>query len=210
MGGCTNLISMFGQNNTQEIDVNNIKISLMHILDFIGNKELKNNRETDILFLSSFGQIAFDFVSFIFKGRWDQLKTDRDNKMFCELIKKEFTTKMLMPSKGKKANKFLPAKPVKFTKLLLSQLPTRIFKKVLEKSKFHGKNILGKEKKTIKITKLSCTQVSSKSVNNILKIRENFPELSNKKIKELNKLIFNKSEKPKPKINMMTKDPSYK
>jgi len=53
----TNLISMFRQNNTQEIDINNIKISLMHILDFI--------------FLSGFGQIVFDFVSSVFKGEWN-------------------------------------------------------------------------------------------------------------------------------------------
>jgi len=59
---------MFGQNTSQEIDVNNIKISLMHILDFISNRELKNNREADIPFLSSFDQIIFDFVSSVFKG----------------------------------------------------------------------------------------------------------------------------------------------
>jgi len=59
---------MFGQNTSQEIDVNNIKISLMHILDFISNRELKNNREADILFLSSFDQIIFDFVSSVLKG----------------------------------------------------------------------------------------------------------------------------------------------
>ena len=35
-------------------------------------------------------------------------------------------------------------------------------------------------------------------------------KLSNKKIEELNRLIFNKSEKPKPKINMTTKGPSCK
>jgi len=62
---------MFGQNNTQEIDVNNIKISLMCILDFISNSELKNNKEEDILFLSRFGQIAFDFISSLFKGGWN-------------------------------------------------------------------------------------------------------------------------------------------
>ena len=69
--GYINLISMFGQNNTQEIDVNNIKISLMCILDFISNSELKNNKEEDILFLSRFGQIAFDFISSLFKGGWN-------------------------------------------------------------------------------------------------------------------------------------------
>ena len=64
----TNPISMFGQNTSQEINVNNIKISLMHILNFTSNRELKNNREADIPFISSFDQIAFDFVSSIFKG----------------------------------------------------------------------------------------------------------------------------------------------
>ena len=65
--GCTNPISLFRWNNIQEIDVNNIMISLRYILDFISNKKLKNNREENILFLSSFGQIAFNFVFFLFK-----------------------------------------------------------------------------------------------------------------------------------------------
>ena len=43
-----------------------------------------------------------------------------------------------------------------------------------------------------------------------MKIKKNFPELSTKKIKELNKSIFNKTNKLKPKINMTTKEPSWK
>ena len=43
----------------------------MYIPDFIGNRELKNNRKMDIPFLSGFGQIAFDFVSSIFKRGWN-------------------------------------------------------------------------------------------------------------------------------------------
>jgi len=182
----------------------------MYISDFINNRELKNNREADIPFLSNFGQITFDFISSISKEGWDQLKIDRDNKIFHELIKNEFTTKVPISSKGKKANKFLPVKLVEFLKLSLLQLFTRPLKKVLEKSKFYRKNAPSKYKKTMEITKLSYVQVSSKSINNILKIKKNFPELSNKKIKELNKLIFSKSKKPKPKINMTTKGSSYK
>ena len=67
--GCTNLIFMFSQTATQEINVNNIKISLCCISDFTRNRELKNNREEDIPFLKGFGQIAFDFVFSIFKSR---------------------------------------------------------------------------------------------------------------------------------------------
>ena len=198
--GCTNPISMFVQNTSQEIDVNNIKILLMHILNFISNRKLKNNREADIPFLSSFGQIIFDFVSSVFKGGWDQLKTNKNNKIFHELIKDKFTTKVSMPNK---ANKLLSTKPVKFSKLSLPQLLPRPLK-------FHGKNTPGQDKKTVEMTKLSDAHVSLKSINNILKIKEIFPELSNIKIKELNKLIFSKFEKPKPKINITTKSPSHK
>ena len=49
-----------------------------------------------------------------------------------------------------------------------------------------------------------------RNVTNILKIKENFPELSIKQIEELNKSIFNNGGKLKPKINMTTKGPSYK
>jgi len=130
---------LFSQTATQEIDVNNIKTSLSHISDFISNRELKNNREKDILFLKGFGQIAFDFVSAIFKGGLDQLKTEK-NKTFRKLIKDKFMSKVSIPNKGKKTNISMPSKLVSFLKLLPSQLPPRLSKEVLAKSKFHGKN----------------------------------------------------------------------
>jgi len=49
-----------------------------------------------------------------------------------------------------------------------------------------------------------------RNVTNILKIKENFSELSIKQIEELNKSIFNNGSKLKPKINMMTKGLSHK
>ena len=64
-----NPIFIFSQTSLQKIDVNNIKILLTCIADFINNRELKDNREEDILFLKRFGQIAFNFISAIFKGR---------------------------------------------------------------------------------------------------------------------------------------------
>jgi len=68
---------MFSQTTFKEINVNNIKISLIYISDFISNKELKNNREKDIPSFKGFGQIAFNFVSSVFKGGWNQLKTKK-------------------------------------------------------------------------------------------------------------------------------------
>jgi len=95
-------------------------------------------------------------------------------------------------------------------KLLLPQLSPRLSKKVLAKSKFYGKNTPSKNKKAAKFGKPLYTQVLSKNIGNILKIKENFSELSNKKIEKINKSIFGKTDKPKPRINMMTRGPSHK
>jgi len=99
---------MFGQTSPQEINVNNIKLSLTHISNFISNRKLKNNRKEDIPFLKGFSQIAFDFVSTVFKSGWDQLKTNTNNKSFQELIKDKFTTKVPSPKKEKRLTLFLP------------------------------------------------------------------------------------------------------
>jgi len=130
---------------------------------------------------------------------------DINNKTLHELIKYKFSTKILTLSKERKSNKFSPLKPIKFTKLPLPQLFLKPSKKVLEKSKFHGENASGKQKKPAVTSEPSYVEVLSKNVNNILKIKKNFSNLSNKKIKELNKSIFNNGGKSKPRISMMTK-----
>jgi len=135
----------------------NIKTLPTRISDFISNRELKNNKEEDILFLKGFGQIAFDFVSAVFKGGWDQLKMDKNNKTFWELIKDKFTSKVPISNKRKKANIPLLAKLVNFLKLPPSQLSPRLSKKVLAKLKFHGKNIFNNNKKAVETTKPSYT-----------------------------------------------------
>jgi len=144
---------------SQKIDVNNIKISLTQISNFISNKELKNNREEDISFLKGFGQVAFDFEAAIFKEGWNYLKTNTNNKIFRELIKDKFTTKISFSNKRKKTN-FPPSiKPANFSKLPPPQLSSRPLKKVLAKSKFHGKNTSDKSKKLTKSGKLSYAQI---------------------------------------------------
>ena len=92
----------------------------------------------------------------------------------------------------------------------MPQLSSRSLKEVFEKSRFHGKNTHGKIKEVEESSKPSYAQILSKNIRNILKIKEIFPELSNKKIKELNKTIFSKTDKLRPRINMTTKGLSHK
>ena len=100
----------------------------------------------------------------------------------------------------------MPTKLVNFLKLPPSQLPPRLSKEVLAKLKFYRKNAPNNNKKAVETTKPSYAQILFRNINNILKIKKNFPELLNKKIKELSNSIYNKLDKPKPRINMMTKD----
>jgi len=66
--GHTYPISLFGRLNIQDIDVNNIKVSLEQIADFIANRHLKNHKKNKIPCLTGFGKVAFELVSLIFKG----------------------------------------------------------------------------------------------------------------------------------------------
>ena len=120
------------------------------------------------------------------------------------LIKNEFTNKVTSPNKGKKTNSSSAAKLANFSKLSppLSSKPS---KDILGKSKFYGKNTPGKDKKAVELGKPLYAQVSSKNISNILKIKKNFPKLLNKKIKEINKTIFGKADKPRLRINIMIK-----
>lgn len=52
-------------------------------------------------------------------------------------------------------------------------------------------------------------QASKTNIKNIIKIKDNFPKLSTKKIKEIHK-VFNKFKKNKPRFNIMTKELSRK
>ena len=93
------------------------------------------------------------------------------------------------------------AEVLKSLKLPLS-IPTRPLKKVLEKSKFF-KGKKGSEKEKPK-NKPLYAQVLTPKVSKILKIKENFPNLSTKKIENIYKMI-NNSGKSKPRINITTK-----
>jgi len=86
-------------------------------------------------------------------------------------------------------------------------LHQKLCKKILikrEKSTILEEKCKEPTKNTNTQSRQSYTQTSS---SNIVKIKENFPNLWTKKIKEVDKVI-NKTRKEKPKINMISKSPS--
>ena len=100
-------------------------------------------------------------------------------------------------------------KPIEFTNILPSASSSKLTKE--EESKPKSVNKSEKDKSINLFPKLAhtYTQASSANIWDILKLKENFPKLSNKKIEEIHKTV-NNSNVLKPKLNMMTKDPSYK
>ena len=105
----------------------------------------------------------------------------------------------MVPNKGKSTDKAV----------MVSVLPLLILakslKEVIEISKYFKKNLFTNNKKLY-------AQVSSHNTNTAretLKIKEAFPNLQNKKIKNIQKIISSKG-KPKPHLNMTTKGSSHK
>lgn len=173
---------------------------------FIANCHIKNNRKGNILCLKGFRQVAFEFITSIFKGDWNVLKAGSSNKSFHDMIKEEFTTKVPTKPLGKKSDRFPLSKSIEFTNIPLPQVFLRSSKEDMAKSKFHDKK--SSDKPTNKPT---CTyaQASSVNVQDILKLKENFSNLSDKKIKDIYKTMNNLGN-PKLCIIIMTKGPLYK
>ena len=85
-----------------------------------------------------------------------------------------------------------------------SSIPMHLPKKVLEKSKFFGKDNKSKKTTNSNIRKLYA-QATSSNISDILKLKDNFPNLLVKKIEEIQRIINNK-DKVKPQLNITMKD----
>jgi len=91
---------------------------------------------------------------------------------------------------------------------LSSSIPARLPKEILEKLKFFKKEYKSIEK-VKPYNKPLYAQALTPKVSDILKIKENYPSLPAKKIKNIYKII-NNLDKSKSKINMTTKGPLRK
>ena len=209
--GRTNPTSLFRRLGTQDIDVNNIKISLEQISDFIANRHLNNHKEDEIPYLTGFGKVAFDLVSSIFKGGWDILLVGDGQKSFRDKFKEEFTTKVPTVLQNKKSNCLPPAKPAEFSNIPPMNPTISVKGDVSLKNK--GKNIpnsINSVSKTSGSKRLYAQVSSAPKVREILKLKENFPKLSDIKIEQIHNTVTGSNTLVQTRINMTTKGPSCK
>ena len=125
---------------------------------------------------------------------WDRLYINKANTIFRNKIKSKFT-----PQVPKSTNNNKGKEIVKLT-LIFSIPPLIPAKSQKEKSYTNATSSL---KQPSPVTPKNITR-------KMLKIKEAFPNLSNKKIEEMQKVINGSKDKVKLKINMTTKGPFRK
>ena len=172
----------------------------------LGQERIKSGSINDISQLKGFGKAVWNFISSIYESSWNIINTDNNNYSFRNKVTNEFTFKV---PKIKILSNFRSSKDkaVEIIKLP-PPIPAHPSKEVLKKSKFFSKE---KEPMTMNKApqKKSYAQVIGPSVSEILKLRENYPNLLTKKIENIQKII-NNSGKSKPYIKMTTRGPSHK
>jgi len=111
--------------------------------DFIRSREVQARSINNISQLKGFGKAVCNFISSIYKTKWDSIDIN-GNSSFRTRVSSKFTSKVLKTKSSLTSGSF-KNKVVEIVKLSLS-IPTYPSKKILEKSKFFGK---GKKKVTV-------------------------------------------------------------
>jgi len=199
-------ISIFGFMKFLEINAKNIYISLLYMANYIRSRKVKLGSINDVPQLKGFGEAVWNFISSIYEFSWDIIDTDNNNCSFRNKVANEFTFKVLKIKtlSNSRSSKDKAVEIIKLPPPILAHLS----KEVLKKSKFFRK-----EKKPMTMNKASqkksYAQVIGPSISEILKLRENYPNLLTKKIENIQKII-NDFGKSKSYIKMTTRDSSHK
>ena len=192
-------------------DVKNIKDSLHRMGKYIRGKAINNN-PNNCKDLEGVGKELWEFLSSIYESHWDMLYADSSKNTFRGKVSSKFTPQIPknLSTNGKEKNK---AKPM-FISLVPPPIPAKTPKEVNEISKYFKKNPSPHQKKSYTNATLLSTQqgspVSKNIVKKTLKIKEMFPNLSNNKIKQVQKVINGPNNNSKLRISMTTKGPSHK
>ena len=197
-------VSLYGSIEHLASDALNIKESLTRMRKYIAGKSIDNNKANDAKDLNGMGKAIWEFISAVYDSYWDALYADDNNTTFRNKVKSKFSPQarnIQIPSnKGKEV-----VKPT-FVSAILPPIPAKSPKEVKEIEK----PTMNKSYAQALSSKLKSNTVSSNIAMNTLKIKKAFPNLPNKKIDTIQKVINSSSNKPKPRLNMTTKGSSHK
>jgi len=183
-----------------------IKELLSRMEKYILGKSIDGTEANNIKDFESLGKVAWGFISALYSSQWDNLIVDGTNCTFRNNIKSKFSPQVAKETTKSKS-------PNIFQSSYVSTIPPPILAKLAKEVNKISKYF--KKQQPVKQGPKSYVQVSTKQTNttnvarDILKIKKTFSQLQNKKIETVQKIISNQ-DKPKPRINIMTKEPSHK
>ena len=191
-------------------DIKNIKDSLCRMEKYIWGKSIDSN-SNNIKDLEGVGKAIWEFLSFIYNSHWNRLYVDKANTIFKNKVKSKFTSQVPKSTNNNKSKEIV--KPTLISSIS-SPISAKLQKEVNELSKYFKKNTNSQQKKlyvnTTSLLKQPSPVTPKNIVREILKIKKTFPNLPNKKIEEMQKVIIGSKDKVKLKINITTKGPSRK
>ena len=174
---------------------------LVRIAKYIESKKIDSSKANDIKDFKDIGQAAWIFLSTIYESKWDSLFADDCKTSFRKKVSHQFTPKIFLMKNGKKREN--NTDKLASIQKLLPPIPAKSPKEINEISKFFGPQRPNQPKPTL--NKLYAQASSSKSnTEEIFKIKEMFPTLKAKNIKNIQRII-KENAKPKPHIHMTTK-----
>ena len=166
------------------LDVLNIKESLFKMQKYILGKTIENNSVNDINDFKNMGKSLWEFISTIYNSHWDNLFVDNNQMTFRSKVKSKFNSQVNKPKISVKDKEMV--KPT-FIFAFLSSILAKLQKEVNEILKFFKKT----NSSTLTKSYAQVSTISKKTTffisllnitRDILKIKEMFPNLSNKKI----------------------------
>jgi len=194
-------LSIFGTDQTPEIDARNMAQSITRIIDYI-----KNNLADKKLPVREFEHVTkgfWDLITAIYSSRWNLLSIE-DGKIFCALVGKKILNNYTKLSlvKQPKVSKPQPSMP---TITIIPNIPA---------SPPPSKMTESNEKKAPKpmFMKKSYAQASkpknSTSIEDVIRVKKVFPSLSANEVGKMLKAKNSNRGMKKPKVNMTTRGQS--
>jgi len=179
-------MSLFSTNEFLQSNVRNMACSLQHMVCFLKQHSLERRNGNNIPQLELFGESAWDFISTIFESGWDQLHSSENTSIHNNIS--TYFGSIQTHDKATENNVYPKTSTVRKTP---PPIPPCSSKEQMENSKKHQAVYTTKGKNSLD-SSMSYTQATN-AVANILKIKEAFPALPNKKIFEIHDVAF-----PKP------------
>ena len=189
-------------------DLKSIK-DFLNLMKYIANKQVNGKEVNNLKDFDGMGNAIWNFISLVYEAKWDALHTYNNTNTLRARISSKFTLRVT-PNKNNNKKEIAKPVPISIEKAPPPPplLPAKSKTEINTISKyFKGNKTMMNSTKPTKSYAQASKQTASTS--EVLKIKESFLVLNTNQINQVNNIIKG-NPKPKPHIQMTTKEPSRK